>query len=136
MQKQVKYLFSYKIPPYYINNAENFFSKIERNGISIALELRGWSRKGFKDICKKFDLIACVDLLKDEPLYFSKKKIAYFRLHGSYENERINYKHKYAEKELKELKNKVESLKVKEVFVMFNNVYMLEDSLKFKKLIQ
>lgn len=119
-----------------IRNAEKFFSKIERNGISIALELRGWNKKGFKKICKKFDLIACVDLVKDEPLYFSKKKIAYFRLHGSYEREKINYKHKYSEKELKELKNKIESLKVKEVFVMFNNMYMLQDSIKFKKMIQ
>jgi len=117
-------------------NAGKFFSKIKRDEISIALELRGWSKEGFEKICKKFDLISCVDPFASDAVCFSKKKIAYFRLHGSYEKGRINYKHKYTEKELKELKNKIENLKVKECFVLFNNVYMREDALRFLKILR
>ena len=119
-----------------LKNSEKFFKKIKRDGIQIAFEPRGWSLENIKRICKNFDLIHCVDPFKEDSTYFGKGKIAYFRLHGSYEKGRINYKHKYSEKELKELKNKIESLKVKEVFVMFNNMYMLQDSIKFKKMIQ
>jgi uncharacterized protein YecE (DUF72 family) len=118
-----------------VKNAEKFFSKIKRNGISIALELRGWSKEGFEKICKKFDLISCVDPLKDDPLCFSKKRIAYFRLHGSYEKGRINYKYKYTAEDLKVLKEKIESLRVKEVYCFFNNVWMYEDAKKFQKLL-
>ncbi|MEM5834913.1 MAG: DUF72 domain-containing protein [Candidatus Aenigmatarchaeota archaeon] len=114
-------------------NVEKFFSKIERDNISIALELRGWSKEGFKEICKKFDLVSCVDPLASEPFYFSSKKIAYFRLHGKYEKGRIDYKHKYSEEELKRVKEIVESLKVRQAFVLFNNVFMYENATQFQK---
>ena len=87
-----------------IKNAEKFFSKIERDEISVSLELRGWGKEGFKSLCKKFDLISCVDPFASEPVYFSSRKIAYFRLHGSYEKGRINYKYKFTDKDLQELK--------------------------------
>lgn len=117
-----------------LENAEKFFSKIERDNISIALELRGWSEAGFEKICKKFDLISCVDPLVSKPLYFSKKKIAYFRLHGKHEKNKINYKHKYTQEELEKLKEIIESLKVNKAFILFNNTWMYEDSVEFKKL--
>ena len=118
-------------------NAEKFFSKIKRNGISIALELRGWSKEGFEKICKKFDLISCVDPFAFEPLHFSKRKIAYFRLHGSYERGKINYKYKYTKNDLLELKEKIKSLpKLNEIFVLFNNVWMYDSAKEFTNLIR
>jgi uncharacterized protein YecE (DUF72 family) len=117
-----------------IKNAEKFFSKIERNNVGIALELRGWSKEGFEKICKKFDLISCVDPFASEPVYFSKKKIAYFRLHGSPPGKEM-YKYKYTEKDLKELKEKIEKLEVKETYVLFNNIFMKEDAKKFSQLL-
>jgi len=119
-----------------LKNAEKFFSRIKRNKISIALELRGWSKEGFKAICKKFDLIACVDPFVSEPHWLSKKRIAYFRLHGKYEKGRIDYKHKYSKKELEELKNKIEGIKAREIYVFFNNVYMRENAEQFLRLIK
>ena len=116
-----------------LKNAKEFFKRIERNGISICLELRGWSERGFKEICKEFDLISCVDPFASKPLWFSKKKIAYFRMHGSYEKGRINYKHKYEKKELLELKSIIESLNVKKVYCLFNNVWMKDSAISFKK---
>jgi len=118
-----------------IKNAEKFFSRIEHNSISTALELRGWREEGFKKVCKKFDLISCVDPFASEPVWFSKRKIAYFRLHGSYERGRINYNHKYTENELKELKRKIESIEAKEVYCLFNNLWMKEDALRLKKML-
>ena len=70
------------------------------------------------------------------PTYLSKKKIGYFRLHGSYEGKRINYKYKYSDKDLKSLKGKVRKIKAKECFVMFNNVYMRDDSKRFIRLLK
>ena len=115
-------------------NAEEFFSMAKRNGISIALELRGWSKEGFKRVCKKFDLISCVDPFKSEPVWFSKRKIAYFRLHGSPPGKQM-YKYKYTLKDLRKLKEKVESLRVKEVYVFFNNIFMFEDAKRFSRLL-
>jgi len=120
-----------------LENAEKFFAKIKRNGISIALELRGWSKEGFERICKKFDLISCVDPFASEPIHFSSKKIAYFRLHGSYERGKINYKYKYTKNDLLELKEKIKSLpKLNEIFVLFNNVWMYDSAKEFTKLIR
>lgn len=127
---------SFKEQKEHIKSAEQFFSKIKRNGVSIALELRGWSKEGFKAMCKKFDLISCVDPFALEPLWFSSKRIAYFRLHGSYEKERINYRHKYSYEELKRLKHLILSLKVKTAFVLFNNLSMLEDAKTFQELLK
>jgi uncharacterized protein YecE (DUF72 family) len=114
-------------------NMEKFFSKIKRD-VEIALELRGWSEEKFERICKKFDLISCVDPFASEPVYFSKKKIAYFRLHGSPPGKEM-YKYKYSEKDLEELRRKIESLKVKKAFVLFNNIFMKEDAKKFSQLL-
>lgn len=119
-----------------MKNAEKFFSKIERNNASIALELRGWSKEGFEKICKKFDLISCVDPFASEPVYFSRKKIAYFRLHGGYKKGRINYKYKYTKKDLESLKERIKRIDAKEVFCLFNNLWMREDALKFKSLLE
>ena len=116
-------------------NAKKFFSKIKRDNISIALELRGWSEKSFEEICKAHDLISCVDPLFSKPVSLSKKGIAYFRLHGSYEKGKINYKHKYSEEELRKLKDIISELKAKQVFVLFNNIFMREDARRFKKMI-
>ncbi len=119
-----------------IRNAEKFFSKIKRDKVSIALELRRWSEEGFKNICKKFDLISCVDPFASKPLWFSSKRIAYFRLHGSPPGKQM-YKYKYTKKDLIKLKKKIENLKkVKEVFILFNNIFMLEDALNFLKLLR
>ena len=113
-------------------NAETFFENIERDDIAIALELRGWSENGFKSLCKKFDLISCVDLFVSKPLWFSRKKIGYFRLHGSYERGRINYKYKYSVSDFKNLEREIKNLKkLKEIFLLWNNIYMKEDALRF-----
>ncbi|MCD6411777.1 MAG: DUF72 domain-containing protein [Thermoplasmata archaeon] len=116
-------------------NAENFFSKIERDGLNIAIELRGWKDESIRELCEKFDLIDCRDPFSSMPTFLSSKGIAYFRLHGSPPGKKM-YSYKYTNDDLMELKRKIESIDAKEVYVLFNNVYMFEDAKRFMKLLE
>ncbi|MGB9727604.1 MAG: DUF72 domain-containing protein [Nitrososphaeria archaeon] len=118
-----------------LEKMRKFFSKIERDNIMIALELRGWRKDEFKRVCEEFDLISCVDPLKDEPLYFSKKGIGYYRLHGNYLGGRIDYRYKYTVEDLKRLRTKIEEYNCNIAYVMFNNVYMKENAKEFMRLL-
>ena len=110
-------------------NAEKFFRKIKKE-IIIGVELRKWEDERRKKFCKKFEVIDVVDPFANNPQYFTKKRIAYFRLHGSPPGKRM-YSYKYLRKDLEILKKKIEGLKVKEVYCLFNNIWMKEDALKF-----
>ncbi len=116
-------------------NAEEFFSKIERKDFEIAVELRGWQHERAREFCRKFDVIMCVDPLIT-PLAYSPRSLGYFRLHGRYEHGRIVYKHKYSEDELKRILHNVLSNNFEENYVMFNNVWMYDDALRFKELVR
>jgi uncharacterized protein YecE (DUF72 family) len=115
-------------------NAEKFFRNIERKDFEIGVELRGWNKDDIKKFCKKFDVIDVCDLNQRLPTV--TKKISYFRLHGSYKNGKINYYHQYNDDEMREMKEKIKKLKSKEIFVYFNNVFMLNDSKRFINLLQ
>ena len=115
-------------------NAEKFFRNIERKNFDIGVELRGWSEMDIKRFCRKFDIIDVCDLSLRLPTVF--KKISYFRLHGSYKNGKINYYHQYNEYEMKRMVEKIKKIKSNEIFVYFNNVFMLNDSKRFIHLLQ
>lgn len=67
---------------------------------------------------------------RSEPLYFGKKKIAYFRLHGFGSTSMYNYS--FSLNELKSLKKKIEKLDdVERVYVMFNNSDSFENATQF-----
>ncbi|MEM4359414.1 MAG: DUF72 domain-containing protein [Candidatus Bilamarchaeaceae archaeon] len=120
-----------------IKKMSGFLQKIERDNLIIAWEPRGkwWNEpEKIKEICRKFDLVNCVDPLRNEPQYFGKKGIAYFRLHGF--GKPTMYQYVFSDKELKVLKEKVSSLKCKECYVLFNNMAMYDDALRFKKLLR
>jgi uncharacterized protein YecE (DUF72 family) len=114
-------------------NAERLFRKIERKNFEIGVELRGWKEDEIKRFCKKFDVIDVCDISLRTPTLI--KEISYFRLHGSYKNGKINYYHKYTDKELNDIKEKIKKLKSREIFVYFNNVFMREDSKRFLHLL-
>jgi uncharacterized protein YecE (DUF72 family) len=115
-------------------NAEKFFRNIERKNFEIGVELRGWEEDEVKKFCKKFGAIDVCDLSLRLPTFV--RKISYFRLHGSYKNEKINYYHQYTNEELKGMIEKIKKLKSKEIFVYFNNIFMLDDSKRFLHLLQ
>jgi uncharacterized protein YecE (DUF72 family) len=122
-----------------IKRMEEFFNKIKREKLILTWEPRGeWQKKPelIKKICKKFDLIECVDPFRNEPVYFGKEKIAYFRLHGFGLISMYNYN--FSKHELEELKEKVKTLekKVEEVWVMFNNTMMYKNALEFSNILK
>ncbi len=108
-----------------LNNLKRFFTSVKREEFIFAWEPRGrWSEKEVESICRELDLIHIVDLFQARPAY---GKIRYYRLHG-----RGGYKYKYTLEDLTQLKE--EAKEEKDAYFMFNNVYMYEDALAFKKL--
>jgi len=106
-----------------ISNLINFFKERKREPFIFVLELRGWEKKDFEKILKEIDFIHCFDPFKEREI---NKEIIYWRLHG-----KGGYNYKYTEEELKEL---FEMSKNKKGFIFFNNVYMMEDALRFKEI--
>jgi len=113
-------------------NAEKFFRKIERRDFEIGIELRGWKEERIKKFCKNFDLIDVCDINLRTPA--SQRKISYFRLHGSYENKKINYNHKYSDEELSQIMKNIKNLET--TFIYFNNMFMCDDAKRFKSLVK
>lgn len=128
--------FSYNDENY--RNALTFFSEVSRGTkLSIAWEPRGtWlhSLEKVKEIVERAGIIHCVDPFITDPV--SIRNIVYLRLHGK-NRKWPNYRYKYTDNDLNILKGKVQryvSAGAKKIYVMFNNVYMYQDSLRFKEL--
>lgn len=108
-------------------NLQKFFSSIERGGYIFAWEPRGkWSKKEVEFLCRELDLVHVVDPFQVPTIY---GKIFYYRLHGV-----GDYKYKYTHKDLIRLKEL--SKEEKGTYFMFNNVYMFEDAVAFKKMLE
>lgn len=119
------------------NNVENmkgFLSSVKRDGLLLGWEPRGnWSEEVVADLCEKLDLIHVVDPFRRLP--FRDHEIAYFRLHGIGEGE-TNYRYAYTQEDLKKLYEIVMKIEAQTVYVMFNNVKMLEDAAKFLEILK
>lgn len=134
----------FQTPPSFGFSAENagnvreFFSSINRDKLLIAWEPRGTWLKHLnvvKRLCDSLDLIHVVDVFRRGPV--SSYPVCYIRLHGIGRGE-VNYRYKYTEDDLKVLLEKVEGLFDKgyrEIYVLFNNVFMAEDALRFKQIV-
>jgi len=126
-----------------LDNALTFLSSIRRDHLIIGIEFR--HRSWFTDsnsnktamLLDKANLIHVVDPFTFMPS--NHGELIYFRMHGDYisKNDRIsyNYNYEYSNEELERLKDMVESLNAKEVFVMFNNISMHNDALRFKSVL-
>lgn len=115
-----------------------FLSSIDKGDHLLAIEPRNktWhsNREGVKRLFEKFDVIHCVDIFKRDPV--ETGRAFYIRLHGL--GGEINYSYKYTDNNLKTLKGKVKSLeeKEKDVYILFNNVYMLNDASRFLSMLR
>ncbi|AEA47502.1 DUF72 domain-containing protein [Archaeoglobus veneficus] len=114
---------SFKETPENVENMRQFFSSIERD-FTFVWEPRGWSKEAVKKVCEELNLVHCVDPFVAKPLY---GEIAYLRLHGTHVK---MYRHRYSDEELAYLLNFCRELN-KEIYVLFNNVYMCEDAKRF-----
>ncbi len=109
----------------HIRNLTTFFERAERGGLAFAWEPRGeWSDTEVKTVCRRLDLIHCVDPIQRRPVWGEP---GYFRLHG-----RGGYHYTYSEAELKELGALVKPFR--ESYVLFNNTGMFDDARRFRVL--
>ena len=109
------------------NNLIQFFKSLDKKNFIFAWEPRGkWTNEEIKPLCKELNLVDCVDPFKRKETY---GEIKYYRLHG-----KGGYRYKYSDEELREL---LEFVKADELtYAMFNNVYMFNDALRFKELLE
>lgn len=104
-----------------VDNIINFFSTIEKDFI-YGWEPRGkWRDETIKKICRDLDLIHVVDPFLSKKLHGS---VSYFRLHG-----KGSYRYRFTDDDFIYLRR----ITREGDYVMFNNVHMWEDALRFKK---
>ena len=125
--------------PENINNMRTFLQEIDRQAVQIAWEPRGdWKHHGkeVKSLCMELNLIHVVDILRYDPIVTGKT--VYTRLHGLNPRE-YDYKYEYTDTDLHHLAEKVKNLEsqgVEEVYVLFNNLSMFDDGLRFMRYIE
>lgn len=107
--------------PEHIRQMKRFFQTIDRAGLDLVWEPRGaWPPDLVRDLCLELNLSHAVDPFRDACL---AGEIPYYRLHGI-----GGYSHRFRDEELDELKRKVGR---GPAYVLFNNVSMKEDALRF-----
>ncbi|WP_054857418.1 DUF72 domain-containing protein [Vulcanisaeta sp. JCM 16159] len=117
-----------------VRDVVEFFRTIG-GGDRIGWEPRGVSYNNvnlLKRIFEEVGIVHVVDPFKHEVLI--PHDITYFRLHGIGKGE-VNYSYKYTDDDLGRLKAIVDGIESSTVYVMFNNAHMLDDALRFTKLI-
>ncbi|MDR5694214.1 MAG: DUF72 domain-containing protein [Armatimonadota bacterium] len=114
----------------HLANLRAFFRKVDRGGLRFAWEPRGeWPEDLVGGLCRELDLIHCLDPFGPERLRTpSYGEPWYLRLHG-----RGGYRYQYTEEELRTLASLVRG---RDAYVMFNNVFMWEDALRFLQELQ
>ncbi|MBC7189122.1 DUF72 domain-containing protein [Candidatus Aerophobetes bacterium] len=111
-----------------IKNLQVFFQTIKDKKFIFVWEPRGeWGESQIKNICRKLELVHCVDPFKQSSLF---GKINYFRLHGK---PGYNLRYRYTDDDLIELKKMCDR---EENYCMFNNLSMFEDAKRFKEILR
>ncbi len=119
------------------NNATEFLKSVSSSNYIIGLELRGDWTKNTQLISELVNInkniIHVFDPFRLSPAVI--KEVTYMRLHGIGGKD-VNYRYRYKDEDLIKLKDFVKNLGgSNEIFVMFNNVYMRDDALRFQKLL-
>jgi uncharacterized protein YecE (DUF72 family) len=117
-----------------LGDVGRFFKKISRDGLVIVWETRGpaWEmpsiREELAETLQELDVPHVTDPFRAMPVYTSD--VAYFRLHGL--GKRLYY-YQFTDEELKRLHELVKPLEAedKEVYVLFNNLAMFNDAIRF-----
>jgi len=125
--------------PNNLGDAEEFFEKMNRDDLILAWETRGylWEQKDayqrLSKILENKNVVHVTDPFKVMPAYTGS--VVYFRLHGS--GDRMYY-YQYSNEELKRLHGFAKSFEheEKEVYVLFNNLAMFDDALRFRQYIE
>jgi len=122
-----------------LRDAQEFFRKVEREGLTIVWETRGprWEETGVRNelrgIMEDVGISHVTDPFRVMPAYTGT--VAYFRLHGL--GKRMYY-YQYTDIELEELYSKIRSFDSfhREVYVLFNNLSMFQDARRFSHFLE
>lgn len=118
------------------NWVKSFFKETTgflNNSVKLCWEPRGeWAQRldALKSVVEDFGVIHVTDLLKATPIP-NPHGLIYTRLHGL--NGEVNYRYRYKHSDFEKMKNTLINIAFTEAYVMFNNVYMREDSMNFKE---
>ncbi len=107
---------------------EKFLKMTGPQSFRLAVEVRGeWTKEDIQPFVDQFKIIHAIDPYVQEP---AKQDFVFYRLHGKGPSSNP-FRYKYTPQDLAELESK---LKIsKNGYVFFNNVYMWDDALLFKK---
>ena len=120
---------SFDPSPEHVRHFRAFFRSVERGPSLLAWEPRGgWPPELVKNLCAEFDLTHCVDPFLDESVY---GETVYWRLHG-----RGGFRYVYSDEELRKLESRLRSVDGRTVYVLFNNLAMASDALRFQELVR
>jgi uncharacterized protein YecE (DUF72 family) len=114
-----------------------FFTEMDRDGLAVVWEPRGdWNDKPeqIRRVCEKLELIHAVDPLRRTPA--KRDSLAYFRLHGLGGKD-VSYSYKYTDEDLSRLSEVISGPRqsaVERAYVMFNNITMFNDAIRFRDL--
>lgn len=122
-----------------LRDAEEFLSRIKRDDLVVVWETRGpaWEapevREKLAERLEGLNVVHVTDPFKALPVY--TENLAYFRLHGL--GKQLYY-YQFTDDELRQLRRLVQPFERdgKEVYVLFNNLAMFEDCLRFKSYIE
>jgi len=117
-----------------LGEAEKFFANINREDLTLVWETRGpeWEKpevvEKLRQVLSRLNVVHVTDPFRVLPAYTGQ--IAYFRLHGLGEE---LYYYQYTNEELRRLSEIAKNFETegKTVYVLFNNLSMFEDGLRF-----
>ena len=117
-----------------LGEAEKFFANINREDLTLVWETRGpeWEKpevvEKLRQVLSSLNVVHVTDPFRVLPAYTGQ--IAYFRLHGLGEE---LYYYQYTNEELRRLSEIAKNFETegKTVYVLFNNLSMFEDGLRF-----
>jgi uncharacterized protein YecE (DUF72 family) len=117
-----------------LGEAEKFFANINREDLTLVWETRGpeWEKPEvvgrLRQVLSRLNVVHVTDPFRVLPAYTGQ--IAYFRLHGLGEE---LYYYQYTDEELRRLSEIAKNFEAegKTVYVLFNNLSMFEDGLRF-----
>jgi len=117
-----------------LGEAEKFFANINREDLTLVWETRGleWEKpevvERLRQVLSRLNVVHVTDPFRVLPAYTGQ--IAYFRLHGLGEEP---YYYQYTDEELRRLSEIAKNFEAegKTVYVLFNNLSMFEDGLRF-----
>ncbi len=105
----------------------------------VGLEIRWEDRELLEELYEGLGVLPVFDPILEawaKEAFFPRLEFLYLRLHGQKDQKgRLNYRYQYQEDELIRLKEELWAARARRIVVLFNNVFMKKDALRFKEVL-